>query len=134
MINKDKVAVMTKMAAYEAGDGRKNLAVCSYFRGDCVGFQMLKTWIAVTIAFCILFAVYLVYEMDSLMTDFYSIDLLGLGKKFGFAYLALCGVYLLAAFVISQRRYGLALRATVKFDKELDLLSGGEDDGFEEEE
>lgn len=43
-------------------------------------------------------------------------------------------MYLLAAFVISQRRYGLALRATVKFDKELDLLSGGEDDGFEEEE
>ena len=68
------------------------------------------------------------------MTDFYSIDLLGLGKKFGFAYLALCGVYLLAAFVISQRRYGLALRAPVKFEKELDLLSGGEDDGFEEEE
>ena len=57
MINKDKVAVMTKMAAYEAGDGRKNLAVCSYVRGDYVGFQMLKTWIAVTIAFCILFAV-----------------------------------------------------------------------------
>lgn len=27
MINKDKVAVMTKMAAYEAGDGRKNLAL-----------------------------------------------------------------------------------------------------------
>lgn len=134
MINRDKVAVMTKMAAYEAGDGRKNMAVCSYFRGDYVGFQMLKSWIAVTIAFCILVAVYLVYQMDSLMTDFYNIDLLELGKKFGTAYLALCAVYLAAAFIIGQRRYGLALRATAKFDKELDLLAGGEDDGFEEEE
>ena len=116
-----------------AGDGRKNLAVCSYFRGDYVGFQMLKTWIAVTIAFCILFAVYLVYEMDSLMTDFTALICWGLGKKFGFAYLALCGVYLLAAFVISQKIRPCP-RATVKFDKELDLLSGGEDDGFEEEE
>ena len=42
------------------------------------------------------------------MTDFYSIEPAGAWEKFGFAYLALCGVYLLAAFVISQRRYGLA--------------------------
>ena len=43
MINENKVAVMTRMAAYEAGDGKKNQTICSYFRGDYVGFQMLKT-------------------------------------------------------------------------------------------
>ena len=42
MINENKVAVMTRMAAYEAGDGKKNQTICSYFRGDYVGFQMLK--------------------------------------------------------------------------------------------
>ncbi len=42
----------------------------------------------------------------------------------------LCAVYLIAAFIIAQRRYGLALRATVRFGKELEELDG---DSEEEE-
>ena len=118
MINENKVAVMTRMAAYEAGDGKKNQTVCNYFRGDYVGFQMLKTWIAVTIAFCIMCGVYLLFQMDSIMTDFYSIDLIAFAKKFVFA----------------QRRYGLAQRATVRFGKELEELDGRSDGNSEEEE
>lgn len=125
---------MTRMAAYEAGDGKKNQTVCSYFRGDYVGFQMLKTWIAVTIAFCIMSGVYLLFQMDSIMTDFYSIDLIAFAKKFVFAYVILCVVYLFAAFVIAQRRYGLAQRATVRFGKELEELDGRADGDSEEEE
>ena len=134
MINENKVAVMTRMAAYEAGDGKKNQTVCNYFRGDYVGFQMLKTWIAVTIAFCIMCGVYLLFQMDSIMTDFYSIDLIAFAKKFVFAYVILCVVYLFAAFVIAQRRYGLAQRATVRFGKELEELDGRSDGDSEEDE
>lgn len=130
MINENKVAVMTRMAAYEAGDGKKNQKICSYFRGDYVGFQMLKTWIAVTAAFCIMCGIYLLFQMDSIMMDFYSIDLLAFARKFVFAYVILCAVYLIAAFIIAQRRYGLALRATVRFGKELEELDG---DSEEEE-
>ena len=130
MINENKVAVMTRMAAYEAGDGKKTQTICSYFRGDYVGFQMLKTWIAVTVAFCIMCGIYLLFQMDSIMMDFYSIDLLALAKRFVFAYVILCAVYLIAAFIIAQRRYGLALRATVRFGKELEELDG---DSEEEE-
>ena len=32
MINEEKVKLMTKMASYEAGEGKKYLAVCKYFR------------------------------------------------------------------------------------------------------
>ena len=134
MINENKVAVMTRMAAYEAGDGKKNQTVCNYFRGDYVGFQMLKTWIAVTIAFCIMCGVYLLFQMDIIMTDFYSIDLIAFAKKCVFAYVILCVVYLFAAFVIAQRRYGLAQRATVRFGKELEELDGRSDGNSEEEE
>ena len=130
MINENKVAVMTRMAAYEAGDGKKNQTICSSFRGAYVGFQMLKTWIAVTVAFCIMCGIYLLFQMDSIMLDFYSIDLLALAKRFVFAYVILCAVYLIAAFIIAQRRYGLALRATVRFGKELEELDG---DSEEEE-
>ena len=91
---------------------------------------MLKTWIAVTVAFCIMCGIYLLFQMDSIMLDFYSIDLLALAKRFVFAYVILCAVYLIAAFIIAQRRYGLALRATVRFGKELEELDG---DSEEEE-
>ena len=130
MINENKVAVMKKMAGYEGGDGKKKQTICSYFRGDYVGFQKLKKWISVTVAFCIMCGIYLLFQMDSIMMDFYSIDLLALAKRFVFAYVILCAVYLIAAFIIAQRRYGLALRATVRFGKELEELDG---DSEEEE-
>ena len=34
MINQDRLRLMTKMAAYEAGEGQKNMAIASYFRSD----------------------------------------------------------------------------------------------------
>ena len=43
MINEEKVAVMTRMAAYETGEGKKDIAVCGYFRSDYIGFQLLKS-------------------------------------------------------------------------------------------
>mgnify|MGYP000572594832 CR=1 FL=1 len=40
MINEDKVILMTKLAAYEQHEKKKNMAVGNYFRSDYMGLQM----------------------------------------------------------------------------------------------
>ena len=42
MLDEERVILMTKMAAYSARNGRKNDAMNAYFRGDYVGFNVLK--------------------------------------------------------------------------------------------
>lgn len=122
---------MTRMAAYEAGSGKKDEAVCSFFRNDFIGFWMLKTWIAVTIAYGTLAGVYVLYRMDALTDRMYSMEFGGLwelGKKFLILYAVLCAVYLAAAYVHAHLIYRRAYRSRVQFAKLLSEIDGSEEE------
>ena len=93
MINEEKVILMTKLASYETHEGKKDMTVVHYFRGDYIGFQVLKSVIAATISFFALFAVYLFYNFEELMQDVYKMDLLGFGKNVVILYLCFVGGY-----------------------------------------
>ena len=58
MLNEERIRLMTKMASYEANEGKKNVSIGSYFRGDYIGLQVIKSVISGTIGFFIIFAVY----------------------------------------------------------------------------
>ncbi len=136
MINEKKVAVMTRMAAYEAGEGRKDETVCSYFRSDYVGLQLVKTWLATTAAYAILAGIRLLYRMDSLTDSLYAADgnaLMELGSGFLLGYVVLCVVYLSAAWIISHITYRRAYRARARLEQLLQEIDGSEDEEDEEE-
>ena len=87
MINEEKVILMTKMASYEENEGKKDISATHYFRGDYIGFQVLKSIIAATISFLALFAVYVFYNFEELMQNVYKMDLLEFGKSIIILYL-----------------------------------------------
>ncbi|MDD3368975.1 MAG: hypothetical protein PHP50_08855, partial [Lachnospiraceae bacterium] len=62
MINEERVILMTKMASYEQNEGKKNVAIGSYFRNDYIGFQVLKSIISATVAFVVVFAMFIFYD------------------------------------------------------------------------
>ena len=43
MLNEDRIILMTKLASYENGEGRKNVAIGNYFRSDYIGIQTAKS-------------------------------------------------------------------------------------------
>ncbi len=67
MLNEEKVKSMTKAAAYEKGPEKKNIDIGSYFRGDYLGLQMVKSGIAYTLAFVIIVAIWSMGQMEELM-------------------------------------------------------------------
>ena len=66
MLNEERIRLMTRMACYEAGEGRKNVAIGNYFRGDYIGLQVIKSVISATIAYVILFAMFIFYDFEVL--------------------------------------------------------------------
>lgn len=44
MINEEKVKIMTKLAMYEQGKGRKYLPVSKYYRSDYIGLALIKNF------------------------------------------------------------------------------------------
>ena len=67
MLNEEKVKHMTKAAAYENGPEKKNIGISSYFRGDYLGLQLVKSGIAYTLAFLILLVIWAMGRMEELM-------------------------------------------------------------------
>ena len=100
MLNKDRVILMTKMASYEENEGKKNIAICKYFRGDYIGWQVIKSVIASTVAFFVVLAAYVLYDFENFLEEIYEIDLVVYAKKIVFAYVCVVVVYALIAYII----------------------------------
>lgn len=123
MLNEERVILMTKLASYEANDGKKNVAIGSYFRSDYIGWQVLKSVISVTIAFAAVFALYIFYDFELFMTDIYKMDLLAFARKVLFLYLGIVGVYAVISYIIYAYRYNKARKSLRVFQANLKRLA-----------
>ncbi len=108
MLNEKRIILMTKMASYEANEGKKNVAIGSYFRSDYIGWQVLKSIISATIAFVVVFAVY-IFEM--FMMDIYKMDLFAFAKQVLTMYLWTIGIYAVISYVVYTIRYNRAVKS-----------------------
>lgn len=111
MLNEKRIILMTKMASYEANEGKKNVAIGSYFRSDYIGWQVLKSIISATIAFVVVFGMYIFYDFEEFMAGIYKMDLLDFAKRVLTMYLWTIGGYAVVAYAVYTIRYSRAVRS-----------------------
>ena len=111
MLNEQRVKLMTKMASYEVGEGKKSMAIGTYFRGDYIGKEVIKSFCYGTVAFLIVFALYIAYDFEIFMADIYKMDMIEFGKNVGATYFKFIVVYMLITYVIYAIRYRHARRS-----------------------
>lgn len=105
MLNEERVILMTQMASYECGEGRKNVKIGNYFRSDYIAVQVLKSVACGTIAFGIIFALYIFYDFEVFMQDLYKMDLLAFAKNVLTNYVVSIVAYGLLTYIICTYRY-----------------------------
>lgn len=111
------------MASYEANEGKKNVSIGSYFRGDYIGLQVIRSIISGTIGFFIVFAMFIFYDLETFMEDIYKMDLLQFGKNVIIAYLAFVIVYALISYGVYMHRYAKAKKSLKIYYNNLKKLS-----------
>lgn len=110
MLNESRIKLMTRMASFEANEGRKSMSIGTYFRGDYIGKEVIKSIIYGTIAYMICIALYIGYQFENLLSDIYKMDLPGLGRKLVFGYLKFIVVYGIVTYIVYALRYQKARR------------------------
>ena len=123
MLNEERVKLMTKMASYEANEGKRNVSIGSYFRGDYIGLQVMKSVISATVAFVIVFALFVLYDFEVFMADIYKMDLMDFGKKVIIYYLVFVLIYAIISYIVYMTRYGEAKRSLKIYINNLKKLS-----------
>lgn len=110
MISEQRVKLMTRLAAYEQKEGKQNEEIGSYFRGDYISLQILKSVISATLAFLLIIALFVLYDSEWFLSDIYKIDIAEYVKKLLIYYGVFTGVYVLISYVVYSIRYRKAKR------------------------
>ena len=74
MLSEERIILMTRMASYEQGEGRKNVKIGNYFRSDYITVQVLKAVVCAIVAFLIMCGLYVLCNYEELMQKLYNID------------------------------------------------------------
>lgn len=123
MLNEERVILMTKMASYEENEGKKNLEIGNYFRSDYIGIQVLKSLLSVTIAFAIGFALYILYDFEGFMQNFYKMDLVSFAKSTLMYYILVVVVYGFISYEVYSYRYAKAKKSLKHYYNNLKKLN-----------
>ena len=118
MLNEERVRLMTRMACYEAKEGRKNVAIGNYFRGDYIGLQVIKSVISATIAYILIFAMFILYDFEVFMADIYK-----MAKSVIIYYLIFTVGYAVISYGVYTYRYTRARKSLKTYYNNLKKLS-----------
>lgn len=119
MLNEERIRLMTRMAAFEELDGKKDISISGYFRGDYISFQVLKSAIYATFGFAVAVAMYILYDLETFMTDFYKMDIVAFCQDLLMRYVAVMAVYLVISYFVYSYRYNRAKRRIKNYSMQL---------------
>lgn len=123
MINEEKVILMTRLASYEEKEGKRARKTTELFRGDYVVIEILKSVVAVTIAFVIVFGAYAFLDFEDFMQNIYKMDLFSFARNILSYYVIALAVYVAFTFVYAILRYYLAKRSLRRYYQNLKKLA-----------
>ena len=132
---KKKIRLMTRIAIYEKTEGKKNEPVARYFRSDYIGLKILGAIISATLVFLTVIGLYVVCNSETLLADFYRIDLLEEARKLILYYIGFVVVYVSIVAVVFFVKYNKAVKYKRIFSRNLKKLLShyGKKEDFEEE-
>ncbi len=123
MLNEERIILMTKLASYEAGEGKRNAVVGKYFRSDYIGFEVMKSAISATIVFFIFCALYILYDFEAFILDIYKMDLFEFAKNVLVMYGVVVVGFSLLTYIIYAYRYNKVKKSLKNYYQNLKRLS-----------
>ena len=129
MLNEERVILMTKMASYEEHEGKENMKIGKYFRGDYIAVQVLKSIFSATVAFALILGLYVLYDFEVFMQDLYKIDLVSFAKTLLTYYGVTVVVYAAFSYGIYAYRYSKARKSLKLYHQNLKKLNSMYEEG-----
>lgn len=122
MLNSEKIRLMTKMASFDEVEGKKDIAINGYFRGDYISFQILISAIYATIGFAVIVALYVLYNLETLLSEFYKMDIVAFGKEWLTRYVIVLLIYLLISYFVYAYRFHRTKKRIRAYQQQLKQL------------
>ncbi len=123
MVNEEKVRIMTKLAAYEKGEGKDYLPISKYYRTDYIGLALIKNFFLISIAYVALAGLVSLYFLDELLENIHKMNLVRLGVKVVVGYVLLLVAYSIIVYVVQTVKYSRAKKSIKNYYMQLGRLT-----------
>ncbi len=105
MLNEEKISLMTKLALYEQKEGKKQIPMSGYYKGDYVSLNVLNSAIIGTIAYLLIIGTIILINAEALVEKLTEIDLIAVGKQLLTYYLIFIVCYMLVAYIFYSIKF-----------------------------
>lgn len=105
MVNEERLRHLIKMAQFDTNEGKRSKPMTQYARKDYVALQMLKSFVAGTITYILMFVIWALYSMDVLIKKMTGSELQGFLVTVIVLYLIFILIYLLATYIVFNVKY-----------------------------
>lgn len=110
MLNEDKIKLMTGIAMFEKKEGKRIFSVNRYFRSDYISSHLLRSFFCYTFCYLLCLVIWILYNSERLLNAMDLGEVIYIGKRGIFLYLAGLVFYLIVTAVVYSRRYDYAKR------------------------
>ncbi len=110
MLNEEKIKLMTKTSIYEKNKEKELKIAEKYYKTDYVTYSMVKTSVAVTIAYVVVLMLLVIWKSEELISIVNQIDYFEVVKKLIIVYAMVLVVYMMLSFAIYAIKYDRAKR------------------------
>ena len=107
-INGERVMRMTRMASFEDNEGKEAIRICNYFRSDYVCLNVVRAIVSATVSYFLILGLYIYYNIDRLLQEIYTMDLMATGRRLVTAYVIFAGAFGIIAYIVYSFRYDWA--------------------------
>lgn len=115
MVNEEKIKLMTKLAVYEQGEGKKKIPVMQYFQGDYIIFNVIKTYLSITVAYGLMLVIGCVVCSQYLMENIQKMSIEQLIGGAVLGHILILALYLTIALIVYTKRYANAKKSVKKY-------------------
>lgn len=105
MVREENVKLMSKIAIYEKRDGKTEIPINNFYKGDYVRLNCLKAIVSATISFALIFALVVVYKLDYILANVLKFDYKQLAFLIILLYIMWIFIYWLIARIYYAKRY-----------------------------
>ncbi len=122
MLNEEKVVLMSQMAIDNKKDGNEISKMSKYFREDYIAVRIINTAIVGTLLFIMILAVYVFVNIEELLENVTTDNLMAIGRVVGLLYLGFIVLYCFFAWLFYSYVYRKSLYKIKRYDRNLDNL------------
>ena len=119
MVNEKKVKLMTRMALYDAHDGKKDSILNEYYRKDYVSYHVITTLIWATFGYLLSLALWGVVAYEKIMNELNQKFLITLGIGVILGYIAVIFLFGIISYGVYEKRHNDAQKRIKRYKRDM---------------